>query len=113
MPPPSGTAADSQKRERPSENPRCDLLAHARRGSWKGSWPVQLNAIDTHRPRNVLELLLTGIRESDVQLVPYLLICSIRDAYAAGLRNTFEARRDIDAVAEQVSTFGDDVAEID
>jgi hypothetical protein len=69
--------------------------------------------IDPHRPRDILDALLAQIREDVGQLVADVVSHCPRDADPARLCERFEARRDIDAVAEDVVVLDDDVAEID
>jgi hypothetical protein len=57
--------------------------------------------------------LLAHVVERVGQLVADLIAHRARDADAAGLGQRFQPRGDIDAVAEDVAAFGDDVAEID
>ena len=69
---------------------------------------------DADRPGDVLDALLAEILECDVvQPVADLIAHRARDADAAGLGEHFEARRDVDAVAEDVVVLDDHVAEID
>ena len=69
--------------------------------------------IDPHRPGNVLDLMLAQVHESKIELIAYLVPHDAADADAAGLRERFQPRRDIDAVAEDVLALGDDVAKVD
>ena len=48
----------------------------------------------------------------DLDLAPDLAVSVIRDADAAGVRDAFEASRDVDAVAEDVVVVDDDVADM-
>ena len=72
------------------------------------------DAIDAHRPRDVLDLLLAQIRRRRCRACR--ATCSrttAADADPAGLGQRFEPRGDVDAVAEDVAVLDDDVAEID
>ena len=71
------------------------------------------HSVDPHRPRDVLELLLADVFEGEVELARGILLHPRRDADAAGLGQSFEPRRDIDAVAKDVAVLDDDVADID
>jgi hypothetical protein len=61
----------------------------------------------------VLDLLLALVFESAIKPVAHLIAHHPADADAAGLGQSFEARRDIDPVAEDVAFLDDYVAEID
>src|SRR5258706_453863 len=65
------------------------------------------------RPRDVLHLLLPEIVENHRELVADLIADRPRNAQAAGLRQGFQPRRHVDAVAENVVRLDDDVADID
>jgi hypothetical protein len=60
-----------------------------------------------------LTLCFAQILEGVGQLVADLVAHHPRDAEAAGIRQGFQAGRDIDAVAEDVVAVDDDVAEVD
>ena len=70
-------------------------------------------AIGTHRPGDVLDLLLTHVLERDGELVAHLVAHHPADADAARFGQGFEARRDVDAIAEDVLLIDHDVAEVD
>src|SRR5919199_1830817 len=53
------------------------------------------------------------ILQRDVEPVSYLVTHDATDVDVAGLRNLFQARRNIDAVAEDVVLLGDHITEID
>lgn len=65
------------------------------------------------RARYVLDGLLAAILERVGEAVPHLLVSDAGHADAARLRQAFEARGDVDVVAEDVLAVGDDVAEMD
>ena len=60
-----------------------------------------------------LYALLPEILERVGQLVANVVAYRPRDADAAGLGERFQPRRDVDAVAEDVVTIGDDVPDVD
>ena len=66
-----------------------------------------------HRGRNVLHFLRADIGELHRQLVGNLFMHRARNADAADLGETFETRRDIDAIAEQVAIALHHVADRD
>ena len=65
--------------------------------------------IHPDQTRDILERLLAQIIEGEVEAADILLNAG-RDADATGLGQAFEASRDVDAVAEDVALFDDDVA---
>ena len=69
--------------------------------------------MDTHRPGDVLDLLLAHVLERKGELVAHLIPHHSADADPARFGQGFETRRDIDTVAEDVVLVDDDVAEID
>jgi hypothetical protein len=69
--------------------------------------------MDTHRSRNVLDLLLTQVLEREGEFVANLVADNAADANPAGLGSGFEPCRDINPVAVNISPVPDDVAEID
>src|ERR1700693_3133969 len=71
------------------------------------------NAKDPDRRDDVLEALLAHIDEGCINFAAHVIESRARDADATGLRNAFEARGDIDAIAENVVAFDEHVAEID
>src|SRR6516225_4537457 len=76
----------------------------------RGSWP---DRIGVHGPRDVLELLLAQILEREIELAGDILLHARRNTQAARLRQAFEASGNVDAVAEDVAVFDDDVAHMD
>ena len=68
---------------------------------------------DLHWPCDVLELLFACILEGDIELAPNLPVRVIGDANATGLRQSLQTRCHIHAVAENVTSIDDDVADID
>ena len=78
-----------------------------------GSRIIKGDLEDPHWPCDVLELPFAYILEGDIELAPNLPVRVIRDANAAGLRQSLQTRRHIHAVAENVTSIDDDVADID
>ena len=73
-----------------------------------------LKAIDPHRPRDVLDLLLPLVLEGVRELVPDLLVDLARNRDAARLRDLLQSGCDIHPVAVDVPVgFNDDVAQVD
>jgi hypothetical protein len=66
-----------------------------------------------HRGRNILHFLRADIGELHRQLVGNLFMHRARNADAADLGETFETRRDIDAIAKQVAVALHHVADRD
>jgi len=62
-----------------------------------------------NRPRDVLELLLAQILERQIDLAGDILLHARRNAHAARLRQPFEARGNVDAVAKDVAVFDESV----
>ena len=87
---------------------------HRGRGVLSVLHRVEYDAIDPHRPDDVLELLLTFVGKADVEPAVDVLLHARRDADAAGLRQAFEAGRHVHAVSQDVAVLlHDDVADID
>ena len=68
---------------------------------------------DPHRPSDVLELPFACILECDIELAPNLPVRVIRNANASGLRQSLQTRCHVHAIAENVTSIDDDVADID
>src|ERR1700730_3259976 len=66
-----------------------------------------------HRVRNVLHGLLASVPKGERHLIAHLLIGRAGDADATGLRNPLQPCGYVHAVAEDVATIDDDVADID
>src|SRR5215470_9783884 len=64
-------------------------------------------------PSNVLDLLLAQILKDKRQPVAHLVMDRIGDEHAAGGGQGFDARGDVDAVAVEVVSLDNNVAEID
>ncbi len=58
-------------------------------------------------------MLLADILEIDIEVSVDLITYCARNADAAGLRQRFEPRRHVDAIAGDIAAVGHDVAEID
>ena len=95
-------AVRARRDQRLRAGPAC-LLRHA----------PEIHAVDVDRAGDVLDLLRAEILEREAQLVEDLIAHDAADADSAGLGQRFEARRDIDAIAEDVVAVDDDVADID
>jgi hypothetical protein len=65
------------------------------------------------RPGDVLDRPLTQILELDAELVAYRIAHRARHEDGAGLRQPLQSGGDVDAVAEDVLAFDDDVAQVD
>src|SRR5262245_16565252 len=70
-------------------------------------------AIDPHRPRNVLELLLANILEDDFNTPVHILLPPARNANPARFGQSFQSRRYVHAVAPNVSAVDNDVTGVD
>src|SRR5215831_6122602 len=71
------------------------------------------DAVDMHRPRDVLDPLLAAVLEGKVEPVADLIAHHAADAHFARLGESFEARGDIDAVAVDIALVENHVAEVD
>ena len=71
------------------------------------------HAISPNGPGNVLEVLLTHIGEGQVEPAGGIFLNAGRDANAAGLGQRFQPGGHIDAVAQDVAIFDDNIAHID
>ena len=70
-------------------------------------------AVSADRASDVLDRVLARALEACADLAADLVVDGFRDADAAGLRQSLEARDNIDAIAQNVLSIDDDVAEID
>src|SRR5215472_7303249 len=77
-----------------------------------GSGP-RSDAIYPDGPSDVLELLLADVFEGEIETARRVLLDAGRHADAARLGQAFEARCDIDPVAEDVAVLDDDIALVD
>ena len=82
-------------------------------GRWSNTFRLQHDAVGAQWAGDVLQILLAHIGDGELDFAPDLLIGCGREADAAGLRDAFQTRSDVDAVAEDVVTVGEDVTDID
>jgi hypothetical protein len=106
---PKDAARDDQQKEAQQKNQ--NVLASS-------SGPVEGGRIRKHTvdPDRICDVLYFAISErliSTNQFVLYLLIDAARDVNLTGIGNTLKARGNIDAIAENVVCFDDNVAKID
>ena len=87
----------------------------SRRPAAEASAPAapENDAVGPDRPRHVLEVLLATVVKREIELGKDLLVHGAGKADAARLGNPFQARRDVDAVAENVVAVEDDISEVD
>ena len=69
--------------------------------------------MNADRAHDVLDRLLSHVLEAKAELVAHLIVDDAGDHDAAGIRQRLQARRDIDAVSENVVAIENDVADID
>jgi hypothetical protein len=62
--------------------------------------------------RDVFKFLLAEVLKLDVDLIADLAISVVRDANAARLRDAFQSRGNVNAVAENIAVLDDDVADM-
>ena len=65
-----------------------------------------------HRFSDVFQCLKAHIIVGEIDLAADLPVCVIGDADAARLRDSFEACRDVDAIAKNIVVIDDDVADV-
>src|SRR5262249_14580894 len=70
----------------------------------------RVDAIYSYRVRNVLELLLAHVGNRNFDLAANLPVGIFREADPARGRNLLEPRGNVDAIAEHIALFDDDVA---
>ena len=102
---------EGQDHHREARWPLPVRLGGGRRG--RRAFRARPDRIDTHRPRDVLEVLVAEIDEIRIDLAAHVVIGRARDQNAARLANPLQPRRDVDAVAENVVALDQHVAEID
>src|SRR5262245_45044697 len=73
---------------------------------------IEPNAMDRHRPGDVLDLVFAHVLERKMELVAHLIAHVAADADPSRLRQGFQARRDVDAVAIDVFVINDDIAHV-
>src|SRR5215469_16324105 len=69
--------------------------------------------MDAHGASDVLELLLSGIDEPGCDPIAYLAIDILGDVDATRLGDALQARRHVDAVAQQIVAFDHNVPNMD
>ena len=107
-------AADIGERQYDDREARRTLLVRfGSEGRGRGASGANLDRIDPHRPRDVLQVLLAEIDKIRIDLAAHVVVSCARDRHAAGLANPLQSRRDIDAVAQNVVALDQNVAEID
>ena len=85
------------------------------RGAWEADavFCTKIQPIDAHGPRDVLEALLASIDEVGRHLALHLPPGVLGNRDAARLGDAFDPRRDVDAVAKDIITLDDDIANVD
>jgi hypothetical protein len=73
---------------------------------------LALHPVHADRLRDVLDLLIAQIIETQRELVAYVIARRRRDTDRARLGESFEAGGDIDPVAEQVAAVNHDIADM-
>ncbi len=73
---------------------------------------LQHDFVGAHRPRDVLQILIPEVDDLDGYLALHLPEGVVRDADPTWFGNAFQTRSDVDAVAEQVVTRDDHVADM-
>src|SRR5215472_5209624 len=68
--------------------------------------------MDRHWPGDVLDLVFAHVLERKMELVVHLIAHDAADADAPWLRQGFETRRDVDAVAIDVLVVNDNIAHV-
>ena len=74
---------------------------------------AKLNAINLHRPRNILKLLVACVLKIDVELALHILMHAAGHADAAGFGSPSRRARYVDAIPIDVATINDDITDID
>ena len=74
--------------------------------------PVQPYTIDPDRPRDVLELVLSSIVHSDIELGLHLVMYNAAETNPAGLGNRFQTRRNIHPISKNVSALDNNIANV-
>jgi len=71
------------------------------------------NPVNPHWPSDVFDLLLAQILKDKGQPVAHVVVNSIGDQHPAGIGQSFDPSGNVDAVAIEVVTLDDHIAEID
>ena len=79
----------------------------------RGDGPLRGPAPDADRARDVLQLLLAGILQHQIERARQVILHRARQADAAGLGDLLQPGGDVDPVAEQVVAVAGHVAEVD
>ena len=88
--------------------PCAEQDRHGRNGEWgprRGG--IQVDPPDLHGLGHVLDALRAQRSQRRVDLAPYLLMYRAGDADPARRRETFEARGDVDPIAEDIIALND------
>ena len=80
---------------------------------WRRYRPLRQHPKDPYRFGDILNVLLAEVFEVEWELIPYVFLDSPRDTDAARFCQTFQPRRDVDAVAVDLLAIDDHVAEVD
>src|SRR5215471_18692677 len=73
---------------------------------------IEPNAMDRYRSRDVLDLAFAHILKRKIELIAHFIAHNAADADAPWLRQGFETRRDVDAVAIDVLPVNDNIAHV-
>jgi hypothetical protein len=106
---PKDAGCDDQQKEAQQENQ--NVLASSS-GPVEGR-RIRKHTVDPDRIRDVLYFAISERLISTNQFVLYLLVDAAGDVNLARIGNTLKARGNIDAIAENVVCFDDNVAKID
>jgi hypothetical protein len=74
---------------------------------------IKPNAIDSHWPHDVLELLLASVLKNDIELTLCVFMYSARYENSAGISKRLQPRGYVHSVAPEVRAIDDEFAEID
>ena len=89
----------------------------ASEGAASGARPeasgVDPDGIDTHRPRDVLERLLSEVDEFRLDPPAHVLVRRARNGHATRFGDALQPRGDVDAVANDILAFNQHIAEMD
>jgi len=73
---------------------------------------IETNAVGSHRPGDVFDFPFAHVFEEEIKLVADLVANNSANAYAAGLRQGFEAGGYVYAITVNVLIVDDDVADV-
>ena len=91
---------------------RCDELRGLFVTGVLSSGPVQSNAINSDRPFDVLQGLLTNVLEIEVKAIAYVIANRPRNRYAACSGNALQARSHVDAIAKNIVALDNHIANV-